>query len=1226
MLKTTLKLLKITFIFFMLTASASVIAEELKLSPGDAYKKTRFPALSHPAGWVLDPLPAEWKIQSLDGNWKFKKISNVTPFSNPMNDMGMKKGFYKRDFNDSAWGKMTVPGSWYRGDNSVAKLGWYRHRFNLAKKKSGIRYVLDFSRVANQVDLWVNGRKVQKRKEGRFNTIRFDITSCVHAGENLLAVRVYDCIGNTGYRMRQFGGIYGPVRLLTINSPIYVNHMMITTDTAAKTLSLRAFIVNKSQKEREINLTAEIAPWKKKGKAVKQKLTGIKLAPGVNDLDLGKIKVPSARLWSPDKPNLYTLTLKNDKGVAVGLKRFGFRDFKAEGEWLLLNGKKFKPRMFTFDRIHRNDNSKMEKMIRLLKSLNVNMIRPHSGAAGTLPETFLNLCDEIGMLVYVDWSGLVYIKDFGKRKDPNQAVKEAWPALKNFIIDSYSHPSFCMLSFQNEMYETPTTAYGPQLDALYGLIKKIDLQNRPIISSSGRLTAGGMLGGVLKERTDVLDDHQYRGATSGSWQDNIKHLIDYAAIAEKYYKGKKPKIDAEYGVPGDSVRYRRCLFNQVLPALKLDPSSLEFKRKYIGFLKSEQAEIGGYIRGKMNFISPREYMDEKVIRKRSATCWFKRPVEIYRRAETKCLGGHTNAQIYDVARIGKSGNTSTFFGHPGPIPQEKSYYNMPLKSELKRIYNPTLVSAGVFNEHPLPGSKQRLKIYVTNDLNTSGSFKVIVQLRIGRRKALKLGELDFGKLKGMEQKSEDLNYTVPLVKGRQRGQIEFFLFKNGKRVGDNVYPITIVDNSGKVKISKKIALYDAAATMFRGLDGASTAEPLKKMGLKPDSISDFKKLDNYKYLIIGSDSFDKNLIDASEKIYKWVKKGGKLLCMEQSFCGKIPFFPNYSITAGSPSTFVSMAIPTHPAFKNLKQEDFDSWAGFNGLLYDYAISPLDEGFVAVDLTGSPNDTGNVKSILCDIKLGNGEILFSQFKAVKRAETDSVALGYLRNLLNYFLQDGVSHYAVELPEKDFSKILYVNDKDAYPIDLRKFVNRGFLDAKGGDRKGGWADFGAGFQEIPTGLTRLQGGVPFKIIDPTENDGKSCIVLRSKKRPYFPAKVTGIPVNAKLNSIFFLQTSMYGKTGPVVKYVFHYANGATKEFTATAEKDIPDWWKPKDKFNALVVFRKNKKGLYLSEFVNPLPKVEIKSMDIISSEGDAVPIIIAITGRKRFTSVISGVGEK
>ena len=1219
-------------IFFTVNA-----AKELIIPDNKAYKETQFPKLQNKPGSILDPIAKGWSEKSLSGKWKFKKLPFLKKPKNPLNDIGMKKEFFKTDFNDSKWNKRLVPWSWYYSNPwekkgyffEVGQLGWYRRYFQIDKTQliNNKHILIDFRRVATQADVWINGKKAGKRHVGRFDSFQYDITQLVKPGKNVVAVRIYDYVGHKSYHRRHIGGIYEPVRLLTIPSSIYTNRMMLTTLFQKKAVDIQADITNNSLKTINLKLTAKIASWKS-GKIISQEnLKPIELTPGQKWIKLGQIKIPAPVAWSPKNPHLYTLTLTDSKGNALGMERFGFREFKTKGEWLYLNGRKFKPRIFTFTiwkrlEVLMNKNGEMEKLLKLLKSSGVNMIRPHS-AHGILPETFFNLCDKIGLLVYLDWSGPNYHKAFDLPW--KNSLLQMWPSFNKFIRDNYSHPSICMWSLGNEIYEGHQNLwFSKDLEKLYSHVKKLDKQGRPICTSTGRQTIEAMRAGLLKERTDILDDHQYRGCYCGSWQDNIKHINDYAKSADKYY-GKKPKINAEYGVPGDTIRYRPITLSKLWPAFQLNPASAEFKKQYISFVQSSQSEIGNYLRLKMNYCSPRQYLDEKAARRRFASHYFKRPVEIYRRAGVKCIGGHTNAQWYDLIRWGKGRDTLTFHGKSGPVPQEDKYFNLPLKSMLKRLYNPTLVSAGVFNEHPMPGSKQNIEVYVTNDLNDAADFKVVVQLRLTKDKVLKLADINFGQIKGMKQKSKNIEYSVPNVKARVRAKIELFLFKNGKRVGDNFYPVTIIDNTTKIFTSEKVAIYDEAGKVFRGLGVASSTSVLEDFGLKVNAIDDFSDLNKYKYLIIGANSFSKKLIDASGKIYNWVKRGGKLLCFEQSLCGKIPFFPNYSVTAGSPSTFVSLTVPNHPAFKKLKQNDFDSWAGNDGLMYEFAISPLDEGLVAVALSGSWMDTDGVKSVLNDVKVGKGKIVISQIAATKRFAVDSVAREYLRNIIQYFLNTNEQDYALALPEKDFAKIIYVEDKDAYPIDLSKFVNRGFSDDKSGDKKGGWADLGVDFKEIPYGTSRLQGGVLFKVINPAKNGGKACIVLKGGNRPYFPARVTGIPVNAKLNSVYFLHTAMYAQKGPSVKYVFHYANGQKREFIATTEHEIPDWWSPKDRSNAIVVFRKGKRGLYMSEFVNPLPKENIKSMDIVSYE-KSIPIIVGITGRKRFTSVISGVGEK
>ena len=70
-----------------------------------------------------------------------------------------------------------------------------------------------------------------------------------------------------------------------------------------------------------------------------------------------------------------------------------------------------------------------------------------------------------------------------------------------------------------------------------------------------------------------------------------------------------------------------------------------------------------------------------------------------------------------------------------------------------------------------------------------------------------------------------------------------------------------------------------------------------------------------------------------------------------------------------------------------------------------------------------------------------------------------------------------------------------------LDLDEAANMGFYDPVAGDGKGGWADFGpeACFHEIPYGVHTFQDSViPFRILDPEDNDGKSVITLSGPGR--------------------------------------------------------------------------------------------------------------------------------
>ena len=1225
---------------FLLFASIGAYCEKLSIPREKAYQDLNFG--TDPGDYksfIINPIPSDWKEMSLDGIWKFKNMPFKKNSENPLDDEGMKNAFFKSGYDDKSWEETKVPWSWYfrqdgkRDDKlyTKGKLGWYRRSFDLNKEQlsGNRRVVLDIRRAADQVDIWINGQKAGERHTGRFDSFQYDITALLKEGNNTIAIRVYDYVGHENFRLRRAGGLYHPVRLIFTPSQIYGNKLKITSHFDKKEIEIDAELVNSSDKALDVKLTVELANWDDKKIQDKTILKSVTLEPGRHWVELGKIKLKNPVGWTPDNPHLYSLRLNDEKGNSIAFARFGFRDFLANGDWLYLNGEKFKPRAFTFDYCTQSSSPYyIEKLLRYMKSLGINMIRVHS-KTGIPPETFYHLCDSLGIVLYHDWSGPAYTAAFDKKwKD---TIMEMWPSYKEHILDYYSHPSICMWSFGNEIYEGHEgISFCEKLDRQYGLVKEIDKQNRPICTSSGRHTLGAVEAGLIKERTDVLDDHQYKGAVCGSWQANIAHINAYAEAALKAFKTAKPKIDCEYGTPGDDIRYRAITFSKVYPVFKLDPSNPEFKKQYLSFLTDKSAEIGGFIRGKMNYASPRIYVtDETECRRLYGEKYVKRFVEIYRRAGTKCIGGHTNASWYDLVKHSlANGGTSAFYGIPGPIDVKKDIWvSTPLANTLKRIYSPLLVSAGVFNQHPVPGAKEKIDIFVTNDLNESADFKVIPQIKFENEKPIVFPAIEFGKLQGMEQKSLDFSYNVPAATQTKRGNLELFLFKNGKRVNDNLYPLTIAaENKNVVNANNEAALYDSAETLFKGLVKDTTTRALKSLGIKVQNISTFDDIEKYKYIIIGTSSFDKKLIDAGEKIYNWVKKGGKLLCFEQNFCGKIPFYPNYSITAGTPSTYVSLSVINHPVFNGLAQEDFDSWAGYEGTMFDYALMPLNEGFVAVSPTASQNDIESIKPVLADVKLGKGEIIFSQISATKRINTDSVSRAYLKNILDYFMADGVQKFAYELPEEALSKPLYVEDKDAFMVDLRKFANRSFRDdTPAGDKQGGWADYGpSDFRDLTPGTQRYA-GVPFNIIDPEKNNGNGCIVMKGKNRDYFPDKIKGIPVDAKLNVIYLLHTAMYAKPGNSVKYTFNYKNGEKREFIATTEKDIPDWHNPKNRQNAIVALNLKNKGLYLTEFINPLPKVPVKTIDI-ESYGESIPIILAITGKKRFDSVIAGVGEE
>ncbi len=194
------------------------------------------------------------------------------------------------------------------------------------------------------------------------------------------------------------------------------------------------------------------------------------------------------------------------------------------------------------------------------------------------------------------------------------------------------------------------------------------------------------------------------------------------------------------------------------------------------------------------------------------------------------------------------------------------------------------------------------------------------------------------------------------------------------------------------------------------------------------------------------------------------------------------------------------------------------------------------------------------------------------------------------------------------------------QDYYFIDISQAANREFTDDIENDGKGGWTDFGSAscIKNIPYGQHVFQDSlIPFQIIDPAENNGKSVVILQGPERMgRFPETSEKILVHKKFEGLFFLHTTMYAKSGgqplPLVRYRIHYEDGSSVIFKCMKGVEIDDWWDPSEFLPAaLRTYNESKKWLINTPWRNPHPE---KIIDWIQMEstGNAIPILVAITG--------------
>lgn len=228
-----------------------------------------------------------------------------------------------------------------------------------------------------------------------------------------------------------------------------------------------------------------------------------------------------------------------------------------------------------------------------------------------------------------------------------------------------------------------------------------------------------------------------------------------------------------------------------------------------------------------------------------------------------------------------------------------------------------------------------------------------------------------------------------------------------------------------------------------------------------------------------------------------------------------------------------------------------------------------------------------------------------------------------------LKAGKALLDAEIARRVVEKTAFAVDPNkCRPIDLRKFVNRRFIDKVAKDGRDGWVDQGAKFslEDTPWGVTSCN-GVPMHFIRYDQNGYRDCLVMKSTKlvdapadELPFPLEVKGIPVDAKAKNIYFLHGIGWGTLGRVetaFTYVVNYEDGTKVEAPCRNFREVWDWYfvSLTEDMTANRCFKGwtngQNRGLYIWQWENPHPEKRVKSLDIVSANTQQIPLIVAAT---------------
>lgn len=378
---------------------------------------------------------------------------------------------------------------WGRNGNSFGLAGnylgisWFTTNIAVPPATKGKRIVLHFESVRFRAEIFVN-RKLCGYDVIPGTPFDVDITEAAKPGTtNEIAVRITDPNGNFDWRDSQnfmwgvyrtqpthgFGGITGKVKLV-ITDPVYIEDIFVKNKPAITEIDVQVTAHNKSANAvsgKYIVTIREAGPQKKS--VSQQVINGLTIEPGASTKTI-TVKLPHAKLWSVDTPNLYIANVhwEGSSGTTDSTsQRFGFRWFQVKNvagdQQFYLNNKRIVLRtaiswgFWPGNGIAPSDEL-AKKQVSDAKRLGLNMLNFHRTIG---QRNVLDYADELGLLYFEEPGGNSYPDNLFNPKNELEKKQTAFyltarnEKFLRMVRRDRSHPSLIIYNMHNERGAQP---------------------------------------------------------------------------------------------------------------------------------------------------------------------------------------------------------------------------------------------------------------------------------------------------------------------------------------------------------------------------------------------------------------------------------------------------------------------------------------------------------------------------------------------------------------------------------------------------------------------------------------------------------------------------------------------------------------------------------------------------------------------------------------------------
>ena len=453
----------------------------------------------------------------LDGTWHHRPDPT---------DSGIEQRF-QRQTSLGGWSRTRVPHASNAGNFSPASyLGtvhWYRKDFRLPRASAAAKWILRFESVNYRARVWLNGKPLGVHV-GSYLPFEQRAKSVRRKGVNRLVVRVdsrrqkFDIPPLSQRRTGAFeggwwnyNGILREVYLRRVNT-LDFERVAFQPSLRCRTCAARMTVVvgvkNVNRSAANARITGTIA-----GKRLRFRR---KRVPGLGHARFrARVRIRNPKLWSPERPVLYTgrLQLRMGTGSIVqkyrartgirtlrvsrlGRIQLNFRDVNLRGasvhEDSLSRGAALTP-------------AQMRQNMGYLKDLGAHITRSHY----PFHPYMLELADINGILV---WSEIPVFRMASRLFAISEVRNKAYRMLREVVVRDENHPSVAVWSIGNENASRPGTGLRKYIRKAARTVEGLDPTRLIGIATSGFPTVEKQ---PIYLELDVLGINDYFGWYNG---------------------------------------------------------------------------------------------------------------------------------------------------------------------------------------------------------------------------------------------------------------------------------------------------------------------------------------------------------------------------------------------------------------------------------------------------------------------------------------------------------------------------------------------------------------------------------------------------------------------------------------------------------------------------------------------------------------------------------------